>query len=127
VGRELGIRRGNLWRLLALAFLYFFYYQLGWELVAAVTDLHPILVHGTIVPMLIGMVAYLWYGGPPLERAGFVAATPLVPVLLLGLETQPEAPGMHWVALAALQLPYWLGALAAAGAARLGRGASPRP
>lgn len=60
------------------------------------------------------MAAYFWFRGSLVERAGFVLAMPLGPLVLLGLEADPASSGQQWVGLAWLQVYYWFGAVVAA-------------
>ena len=110
----MSIRRANVWRLVVLALLYFFNYGLGWELADRHTNISPLLINGILVPLLFGVVAYSWFRGPLVERAGFVLAMPLGPLLLLGLEATPASSGQQWAGLAWLQVYYWFGAVLAA-------------
>lgn len=110
----MSIRRANVWRLVVLALLYFFYYGLGWELADRHTSVPPLLINGILVPLLFGMAAYFWFRGSLVERAGFVLAMPLGPLVFLGLEADPASSGQQWVGLAWLQVYYWFGAVVAA-------------
>lgn len=34
---------------------------------------------------------------------------PIIPCLILGQEGDPAKPGLQWVLIASMQLPYWVG------------------
>ncbi|WP_134081575.1 hypothetical protein [Thiohalophilus thiocyanatoxydans] len=92
-----------------LAILFFLYYsQLGGYWLGK-ESVDPLIVNFVVAPALFGFVAYLGLRGELFGKLLFFVAMPIVPCLVLGQEGDPAKPGLQWLLIAAMQLPYWVG------------------
>lgn len=95
--------------MVAWGIVYYIYFAYLAEFLEDVTGIDPAVLNVMIAPVLLGGLAFATLGGPWLQRIWFFVLIPIVPCLILGQEGDPAMPGIQWLILAFLQLPYWLG------------------
>lgn len=103
------IRIKNLVLVAAWGIVYYFYFAYLAEFLEDVTGIDPAVLNVMIAPVLLGALAFATLGGSGLQRIWFFVVIPIVPCLILGQEGDPAMPGIQWLVLAILQLPFWLG------------------
>ena len=95
-----------------LAGIFFLYYGQVASYWVGKEGVDPFIINFLIAPVLLGLVAFAGLRGEMLEKVFFLLVAPIVPCLILGQVSDPAKPGMQWVLLALVQLPYWLGGVA---------------
>jgi len=92
-----------------LAVLFFLYYSQVAAYWLNREGVDPLMANFVIAPALFGLVAFIVLRGEIFERILFLLAMPIIPCLILGQEGDSAKPGMQWILIAAIQLPYWVG------------------
>lgn len=71
--------------------------------------IHPLIVNFGYVPALFGLTTIIGLRGQPIVKALWFGFMPIIPCLVLGQEGDPAKPGLQWVLVWGMQLPYWIG------------------
>ena len=109
----MGTRNRNIIWAGFLAVLFFLYYEHVASYWVGKEGVDPLLVNFVIAPALFGFAALFWLNGTLFEKILFLLLIPIIPCLILGQEEDPAKPGLQWILITSIQLPYWLGGLLA--------------
>jgi hypothetical protein len=100
--------RNLIWIIVVASLFYVYFSQLaGYWLDTEWVD--PLIINFIITPAVFGLVTFIGLRGKMKQRAIFLFLMPIVPCLILGQEGDPAKPGLQWVLMASMQLPYWCG------------------
>lgn len=69
----------------------------------------PLLYNFIYAPAIFGIASAFGLKGKIFQKAIWFALIPVIPCLILGQEGDPAKPGLQWVLIIGLQLPYWVG------------------
>jgi len=97
-----------IWIVVIATSFYFYFVELaGFFLNKAEYD--PLIINFIVVPALFGLLTLFGLKGKSKIKALWFAVMPLVPIMALGQEADPAKPGLQWVLLAGILLPYCAG------------------
>ncbi|MEW8629929.1 MAG: hypothetical protein AB2591_08005 [Candidatus Thiodiazotropha sp.] len=99
--------RNTVWIGLNAVIFYFYYtevasYWLNKE------GVDPLSVNFIYVPALFGLTTIIGLKGTIMAKALWFCFMSAVPCLVLGQEGEPAKPGLQWVLIIGMQLPYWV-------------------
>ena len=108
-------RQKNIIWFLLMAVAFYSYFAWVAEAWLRQNAIDPLFANFVVFPFLLGLAAFTGFSGSLTEKVIFFLLVPLAPSLLLFQASDPAKPGLQWLLVAGIQLPYWAGALGSYG------------
>ncbi|MCG7993943.1 MAG: hypothetical protein JAZ06_00820 [Candidatus Thiodiazotropha taylori] len=89
------------------ALIYYFYYTAVAGYWLDKEEIDPLVVNFIYVPALFGLVTIAGLRETLIDKALWLVFMPVIPCLILGQEGDPAKPGLQWMLIVGMQLPYW--------------------
>lgn len=89
--------------------LFYFYYTEAAGYWLNKDEIDPFVVNFIYVPALFGAITFIGLNGASIEKILWFCFMPIAPCLILGQEGDPAKPGLQWMLIMGMQLPYWVG------------------
>ena len=91
---------------------FYFYYVVFAEFFLNKEGIDPLIINFVVAPAFFGLLTVIGLKGKTKLKAIWFTIMPLVPFIILGQEGDPAKPGLQWMLLLGMLVPYFTGGVA---------------